>query len=1174
MDLLSFHVVPNWLARAARTMESVIRRTHTVTLERNAEPLDVRVGGRSQGAFKVRLSDTVDPERLHAYVDRYRRNPATTRPDGDIREAFHNFLFAGGRLDGPFVQEVDSVAAVHIRIPSTSRLTTALPWELTDGPPTAGRGLPLLGTLAARPLARVLTDVVAPTTPTPPDDPAPLTVLLAVNEPEDDPFGAEQFLRLFSRRFHGSGIDATHAGDRTRVTLEELRAQANRVQPHVVVLVAHGRTDQRMGSEIRLDSWVRSGEVGAALTERRSPLLVLLIACDQADSAAAAESGAVALLNAGVPAVVAMQSSVQATLAAEFLLAVLDGFFQGMGVEGAVAAGRRRMAPEAEAEKHVEWSFPALFLQDGATLGLADLSEYIASRGREYERLVRAITPPPRPYVSRPMLEDALSGHLRTSVGLVVLTGGLGVGKTALARYCARRHSEAVAAQEKECRPLLYVDLDRFPGGVSDRDGLLSILKDYTAEAGIHDAYALFRWPSARDAGGELRASTLLETLDQNRTVVVLDHAEHLSPDLHGELAALTPRLQRSLVVLVRQPTKIRDAEDDPTAVVTVRPMDRDEAAEFCGPSYSDDLFDAAGGIPLLLKAAMEQSNDVSKGFAPAAVGPPASAQTASNAMLSVVPPDLEAVLHRLAHFPNGVNSAFGTRYVGEWRAVLNLEATGVLVTEERYQLGDRWLRVPGLLTQHLRETEPDRFTEAGAGVRDAFDRDVADDSEHELTSLAKQPGGISLLHDLQATCIALGDWPRTRAIPVLLHGVLYALGRWADDAQLWQRYLVAAPFEATSPADWVLAAKSMHLLGHADQARSYLEHARLRPLTAFSAAQSLMIQAALLKDSGDRLQADRISELYQTARDKIEEAADERGVDRLDIEKERAALDYNQAIFARWWLRESNEAVLTMARARESYAAIGDAWMEAVAASELVDMQIDLPTDERPSTRDMIDSLFQADAQLEALDNCGDRAWLYYRLHRAYRKHSGKDADVNAMEAVQRAIDFAREAGDERLEMIGRAHAFELRVRNPNLADAGVDDQTAVRLIDRLATFAGDAWTARVRRDTWVNLALMRAATGDQEGVGEAWANAWVDAISPPLSPDNGTDARRAQGILCARMHWLIRHAHPLDVDALWAQVRDRLEAWFGANGNTEDFLNRLCLAGAFSGELTTDPG
>jgi hypothetical protein len=138
MEVLAFRVVSGWLAGMARSTESELRRTHRVTLERNGKQLDVRVGGKSRANFKVRLADTVDPARLQEYVTRYRTDPGGTRPEAEVREALHSFLFAGGLLDGPFVQQVDCVAAVHLRMRSTSRLTTALPWELADGPPTAG----------------------------------------------------------------------------------------------------------------------------------------------------------------------------------------------------------------------------------------------------------------------------------------------------------------------------------------------------------------------------------------------------------------------------------------------------------------------------------------------------------------------------------------------------------------------------------------------------------------------------------------------------------------------------------------------------------------------------------------------------------------------------------------------------------------------------------------------------------------------------------------------------------------------------------------------------------------------------------------------------------------------------------------------------------------------------
>jgi hypothetical protein len=153
-------------------------------------------------------------------------------------------------------------------------------------------------------------------------------------------------------------------------TLAGLRTALLEQRPHILHVMGHGDfvAETGQGNLFLADGNGGSTSVDGALLADHlrdcpSLLLVFLNACQTARSAAPNPFAGVAtaLLQAGVPAVIAMQFPIRDDAAVAFSGAVYRQLGQGEPVEAAVAEGRlaiRRLLPTS-----MEWGTPVLFLR-------------------------------------------------------------------------------------------------------------------------------------------------------------------------------------------------------------------------------------------------------------------------------------------------------------------------------------------------------------------------------------------------------------------------------------------------------------------------------------------------------------------------------------------------------------------------------------------------------------------------------------------------------------------------------------------------------------------------------------------------------------------------------------------------------------------------------------------
>jgi hypothetical protein len=181
-------------------------------------------------------------------------------------------------------------------------------------------------------------------------------------------------------------------------TRESLRNKIADFRPNIVHLIGHGR---RSEGEVKLqlqadgpgrrDDYVTASELLRMLEPgpgggQRMPSMVVLSACQAgaAGSGSGTSSFAATLVAGGVPVVVAMAGDIEDTACRVFTRALALAIEGGLPLVDAVIRGRRAAFLEGDPIESVDWSRPALFLDERVPVGepLVDKAAIEAVRKR------------------------------------------------------------------------------------------------------------------------------------------------------------------------------------------------------------------------------------------------------------------------------------------------------------------------------------------------------------------------------------------------------------------------------------------------------------------------------------------------------------------------------------------------------------------------------------------------------------------------------------------------------------------------------------------------------------------------------------------------------------------------------------------------------------------------
>jgi hypothetical protein len=513
-----------------------------------------------------------------------------------------------------------------------------------------------------------------------------------------------------------------------------------------------------------------------------------------------------------------------------------------------------------------------------------------------------------------------------------------------------------------------------------------------------------------------------------------------------------------------------------------------------------------------------------------------------------------QQLMLKLALLPNGVSTALAGDFLPGWQEadVPGLVRQGLLLSESRFGLGQQWFRIPGLVGRSLRVSFQDELRGAAETLTTSFaDRIGAGDAEIELLELADRPGGLQFIQDVQAVLIELASeesLEQARAMPVLLHQRLFDRARWWDAYLLTKRILSALPLEATEPREWLQLAKAQHILGLGEEARQSLEAANQMKRGVLDEVELIDLRMNLIKDSGDSKRFPELMQMYEQAFALLKGAASE---DEPPADAKRATLLYNRGILRQHWGRDLKGAVRDLEAAELAYRTLGNPEMEAMAATEWVDVQLSAGGEELDWTA-LLTRLAHARNLLEELQATGDLGFCHYQIARYYRRRpTGKDEErrdnlSKACQAYEKSAEMAGTVGDTRQEAAAEGQFVEVAWKElGKMADADAIGRLN-SIIQRLQTFRGDAWSSRLVRDMLSLLAevqLHDAATAARAV--ETLKVAWKAAITDPLDVSKGTDARRGARILALYLKNAGGSEQAYEADLVAAAAKALIEGW-----------------------------
>ncbi len=202
----------------------------------------------------------------------------------------------------------------------------------------------------------------------------PLRILVVISSPTDQyALNVEAETLLITQALR----DLVNKGDVKITTIREanllaFQKQLREDEYHVLHYIGHGHFDETDGEGYLVfennqggSHFVSGRKLGPLLHDEDTLRLVVLNACSTAVAAQAKPFSGVAtsLVQAGIPAVVAMQTSVTDDAALQFSQVFYESIADGCPIDTAVAEGRK--AIEFSASHTVEWAIPELFMRVG-----------------------------------------------------------------------------------------------------------------------------------------------------------------------------------------------------------------------------------------------------------------------------------------------------------------------------------------------------------------------------------------------------------------------------------------------------------------------------------------------------------------------------------------------------------------------------------------------------------------------------------------------------------------------------------------------------------------------------------------------------------------------------------------------------------------------------------------
>lgn len=671
----------------------------------------------------------------------------------------------------------------EIRLTAAAKVRTILtnvPWEMTYV--TAGAN-PRNGSLFGSTLGRyAMARIARGRAPKAVAD-GQIRALYCISNPAHPllrSFQADEYQNALESVFRGFPVidkrdmlsDHKPSWDKTEATIAAVR-------PHLFILIGHGQSAS--GPELLFENrWVPVSRLAEALAATKSNVLAVLVCCDQVriSENPGAQSGAISLVEEGIPGVVAMQGMIDPPVAEVFLKTFLNHLLIRPSVAIAAAAGRQEALRTS-----LQGFLPTVFLNEKGTPSF--FSNVLGRYKQGLQPLINLL-PDSKPDLERREPEIQL-GEAFDKTGVVLVKGGLGTGKTHLISKIARQRLTGLSVP---ARPIFYVACDRLVDGGTMRR---TVFRELAKRFGSSTKLLPQSVPLAVDD-----AASIVAGIEGRRIIVVLDgfsgNQRKADWESWTKLFDYASGMQKSLfVVIAKAGSSMEISSSLEISVPSFRVSETSQYLRNYVPKLAGSyqrIHRWSGGSPLFLDALRRFQKDLGgqaiRGKISRKGGPRQMADTYVQRVTGLLSSEELQTLCNLCRVPRPAPIALCERFLDETKnkvAIDRLIAIGIAETsgDEAHPL----CSVSGGKAQAVRRAQPARFRAGAALLVDHFQAWLEDQSDLEdaIAKLMTQPGGAAILQGLQAAYLDM----KQEMMAVTLATMANVPG--ANEDEIWALY-------------------------------------------------------------------------------------------------------------------------------------------------------------------------------------------------------------------------------------------------------------------------------------------------------------------------------------------------------------------------------------------------
>lgn len=985
-------------------------------------------------------------------------------------------------------QNLEKSSSLILRVkPEQQTLITNIPWELASITPINNGAAPDFSMLLAdRSFARTVNGYNSIM-------PAETNEKLRVHYCISDPVGnlqAPDFKTDLeeSIRERSAYIEVTTtASANFQPSFNELLSEIDIYKPDILILACHGRSTQGKPEVQFANRWQPLELVANAVQHSNNNSLVVLIACDltYGSGTLPSHSGAITFISKGIPAVIAMQSSIMVKCGRILLDSVINYMFalirtgEGDGtLLRAMAYARRRVFDSFRGSQfsNLDWSFPALFVSAGNEDGMGKIRYWQLGFVSALRNIRAKNFTLPTNYFSRPGIEQQFDALYHSNrLGVCSIGGVPGSGKSALLNYTGDLYYKHLVEGQNGARHLVYIDFDfEASRTLSNPIELFNIINQRIAticpdHIGVRLVSKLKLSSNSLPGLGD--RDRILQEMDDKNVIFIFDNlSQQQYENIKDLLITVNHDFRKSLII-------VPGYSNDFASVIVTGNLTKAETDAFIkqkGIGVNEDIvFNYTGGNLALLQLIKPDTD-------PAIINPDLQNETIYQMLDSVgiLGDNYAIALGVLAQFDKGLSKGLSAYTSSTWEQMVELKNVGIAATRLN-EVNEEVIFVPNITRKFLSAENPEIIELGKNKFLEKFDEFPQADG-NVYNKLLSMPGGFDFVLTILRlekknfdTTKSQGSLDRIRSLVQLAYGPLYSSSRWSLALELMELHISTTPDNFLRALDWINEGKTAWVLGMTE----LLEHCILKAeqfnMTISERSRVLELKAGLSKIVGNFDQLPQMLAQYNEAEQLLTSLG--HGSDNLtekEIGELKAILLYNRAIVEYWWAGDEQTAFENLKNAIAYFQSADNLVMKHVGLSEYADMRI-RHAGNANELNSIIQDLLVARNFFSGANIGGDLATAYLRLGRAYCKYAKID-QANKSALLQAAAEYFSEAsvssqlsGMEMQELIARGHTIILQ--GPSFLKKVNTELTLTKLddvINSLRQFATNSWAARVIRN------------------------------------------------------------------------------------------------------------